>query len=148
MGTYTQILYHIVFSTKYREPTMIKDQKLRLFSYVHHFLTNKKCHLFRINGVEDHIHILTHVHPTLAVSSLIKNIKLASTSFIKKERIFPKFNGWQDGYGAFTESIKSKNRLVLYIKNQEEHHMKVSFKEEYIAILHDYEIEFDPNYLL
>ena len=127
---------------------MVQNQKPRLFSYIHHFLTNKKCHLYRINGVEDHIHILTHVHPTLAVSSLIKDIKLASNHFILKEGIFPGFKGWQDGYGAFTESIKNKNRLILYIKNQEEHHKKVTFKDEYMALLQDYEIEFDPKYLL
>lgn len=148
MSTYTQIIYHFVFSTKHREPTMVQNQKLRLFSYIHQFLTNKKCHLYRINGVEDHVHILTHVHPTLAVASLIKDIKLSSNQFILKEGIFPRFNGWQDGYGAFTESIKNKNRLVLYIKNQEEHHKKVTFKEEYMALLSDYEIEFDPKYLL
>ena len=148
MGTYTQILYHFVFSTKHREKTLVPDQKKRLFAYIHQLLTNKNCHLYRINGVEDHIHILTHVHPSLAVSSLMKDIKLASSEFILKERIFPKFNGWQDGYGAFTETVKAKNRLIKYIKNQEEHHKKITFIDEYITILKEYEIEFDPKYLL
>lgn len=84
----------------------------------------------------------------MAVASLIKDIKLSSNQFILKEGILPKFKGWQDGYGAFTESIKNKNSLVLYIKNQEEHHQKGSFKKEYMALLQDYEIEFDPKYLL
>jgi len=69
MSTYTQLIYHIVFSTKNREPTMIKDQKKRLFGFIHQLLTNKKCHLYRINGVEDHLHILTHVHPTIAFAT-------------------------------------------------------------------------------
>jgi len=67
---------------------------------------------------------------------------------IKKEGVFPDFNGWQDGYGAFSESIKAKERLMNYITNQEEHHTKVSFLEEYKTLLEEYEIDFDPKYLL
>lgn len=148
MSTYTQILYHIVFSTKHREPSIIQGEKRRLYMYMHNILTNKKCHLYRINGVEDHVHILTHVHPTIAVASLIKDIKLASSKFIKQEEIFPEFTGWQDGYGAFTETIKAKQRLINYIKNQEEHHKNVSFIDEYKSLLEEYEIKFDPKYLL
>lgn len=148
MSTYKQILYHFVYSTKHREPTMIQDQKRRLFIYIHNLLSKKNCHLYRINGMEDHIHILTSVHPSIAVSSLIKDIKLASGKFILEEKLFPKFNGWQDGYGAFTETIKAKERLITYIRNQEEHHKKVTFLEEYQALLEEYEIEYDPKYLL
>ncbi|PRY89846.1 IS200/IS605 family transposase [Mongoliibacter ruber] len=148
MSPYTQFIYHIVFSTKHREPTLLHHEKKRLYAYIHHLLTNKKCHLYRINGVEDHIHILTHIHPTIPVSNLIKDIKLASNDFITKEGIFPKFNGWQDGYGAFSETIKAKERLVKYIKNQEIHHKDVSFLEEYKSLLEEYEIKFDPKFLL
>jgi REP element-mobilizing transposase RayT len=148
MSTHTQILYHFVFSTKYRQPTLVQDQRKRLFAYIHQLLDNKDCHLYRINGMEDHLHILTHVHPTIAPATLIKDIKLASSDFIKNERIFPQFNGWQSGYSAFTESIKAKERLMNYIKNQEEHHKNVTFLEEYKALLEEYEIEFDPKYLL
>jgi len=148
MSTHTQILYHFVFSTKYRRPTLVQDQKKRLFSYIHQLLTNKNCHLYRINGVEDHLHILTHVHPNIAVSSLIKDIKLASVDFIKREEIFPEFKGWQEGYAAFTESIKAKERLIQYIKNQEEHHKKTNFLDEYKRLLKEHEIDFDERYLL
>ncbi|MFL0684889.1 REP element-mobilizing transposase RayT [Algoriphagus aquaeductus] len=148
MGTHTQLIYHIVYSTKHREPTMVQDEKKRLFAFIHHLLTNKNCHLYRINGMEDHLHILTHIHPTIAISSLVKDIKLASDDFIKREDVFPKFKGWQDGYGAFTESIKEKDRLIAYIRNQEEHHRKVSFLDEYKALLKEHEIEFDEKYLL
>jgi putative transposase len=148
MSTYTQIIYHFVFSTKNRTPTILHDQKRRLFAYIHNLLVLKNCHLYRINGVEDHLHILTHVHPTIAPSSLIKDIKIASGEFINKERLFPKFNGWQDGYAAFSETIKAKERLIKYIKNQENHHKKVNFLEEYRSLLEEYEIKFDPKYLL
>lgn len=148
MSTYTQIIYHFVFATKHRQPTLVQSEKKRLFAYIHQLLTNKKCHLYRINGMEDHLHILTHVHPIVAPSSLIKDIKLASSDFIKSERIFPNFNGWQEGYAAFTETIKARERLIQYVKNQEEHHKKVTFLEEYKSLLEAYEIEFDPKYLL
>ena len=148
MSTYTQILYHFVFSTRNRTPTLVRDQMRSLFAYIHHLLTYKKCHLYRINGVEDHLHILTHVHPTVSPSSLIKDIKIASGKFINREQLFPKFQGWQEGYGAFTETIKAKDRLINYIKNQEKHHKKVSFIEEYRTLLEDYEIPYDPKYLL
>jgi REP element-mobilizing transposase RayT len=148
MATHTQLIYHLVFSTKHREPTIVPDQKKRMFSYIHQLLTHKNCHLYRINGVEDHLHILTHIHPTISISTLVKDIKLASDDFIKREGIFPNFKGWQDGYGAFTESIKAKERLINYIKNQEDHHRKISFLDEYKQLLKEYEIEFDEKYLL
>ncbi|WP_192348048.1 IS200/IS605 family transposase [Algoriphagus sp. Y33] len=148
MSTYTQLIYHIVFSTKHREPTLIKDHRPRLFASINQLLTNKNCLLYRINGVENHLHILTHVHPTVAISTLVKDIKLASHDLIKEEDIFPNFHGWQDGYGAFSETIKAKERLMNYIKNQEEHHRTISFVDEYKTLLKEYEIEFDPRYLL
>jgi len=104
---------------------MIPDQKKRLFIYIHHLLTNKNCHLYRINGVEDHLHILTHIHPSISISSLVKDIKLSSNQFIKAEGIFPDFKGWQNGYGAFSANLRSKEILINYIKNQEEHHKKL-----------------------
>ena len=92
MSTYTQILYQIVFSTKYREHTLSNENRNELFS----ILKNKKCHLYQIGGVEDHLHIVTHLHPSVALSNLIKDIKLASTEHIKVKNLFPQFNGWQE----------------------------------------------------
>jgi len=148
MSTHTQILYHIVFATKNREPTIEKSQKKRLFAYIFHLLTNKKCHLYRINGVEDHVHILTHIHPTIAVSALVKDIKISTGVFIKKELLFKNFNGWQEGYGAFSEAIKSKDRLIDYIKNQERHHEMTSFFDEYKLLLEEHQIVFEERFLL
>jgi putative transposase len=148
MSTHTQILYHIVFATKNRKPTIEKGQKKRLYAYIFHLLTNKKCHLYRINGVEDHIHILTHVHPSISISTLVKDIKVSTSIFIKNELIFKNFDGWQEGYGAFSEAIKSKDRLINYVKNQEKHHEKKSFFDEYKALLEEHEIVFDEKFLL
>jgi REP element-mobilizing transposase RayT len=148
MSTYTQILYQIVFSTKEREPVLEKATRPELFKYIWGVLNNSKCHLYRINGVEDHLHILTHLHPSVALADLVKNIKIASSGFIKDNRIFKNFTGWQEGYGAFTHSINEKLRLIDYVMNQEEHHKTISFRDEYIELLKEHEIEFDEKYLL
>jgi len=147
MSTYTQILYQIVFSTKHRNPTLAKENRPMLFKYIWGILKNKKCHLYRINGVEDHLHIITHLHPTVALSSLIKDIKVAGSKYIKQEELFPNFSNWQDGYAAFTYSIEAKDTLIEYVKNQEEHHSTKSYVEELKELLEAHNVEFDPKYL-
>lgn len=148
MSTYTQILYHIVFGTKHHQKTLSGSNRDALYRYVSGILNNQKCHLYRINGIEDHLHIVTHLHPTVALADLVKDIKLASSTFIKENSLFPHFKGWQDGYGAFTYSIKEKDRLIEYVKNQEEHHRVTTFREEVIELLKEHEIQFDERYLL
>jgi len=147
MSTYTQILYQIVFSTKDRHLTMIDSGQERLYRFIWGILQNKNCHLYRINGVEDHIHILTHLHPSVALAELVKDIKLAASEFIKEEKLFPLFSGWQDGYGGFTYSISAKDNLIEYVKNQKEHHKTVSSRDEYISLLKEHGIDFDEKYL-
>ena len=148
MSTYTQIIYQIVFGTKHREKTLLQEGRRELFQYINGILENKNCHVYRINGVEDHLHIVTHLHPSVSLASLVKDIKLASTDHIKKTNLFPKFNGWQSGYGAFTYTIKEKDRLIEYVKNQEEHHSRKTFNEEYKALLDEHVIQFYEKYLL
>jgi REP element-mobilizing transposase RayT len=148
MSTYTQIIYQIVFSTKNRETILSKDNRSKLFEYIVGIFRNNKCHLYRINAVEDHVHIISHLHPTIALASLVKDIKIASSAFIKDKALFKHFVGWQDGYGAFTYSFRDKDKLIEYVKNQEEHHKKFTFREEYITLLNEHGIEFDEKYLL
>jgi len=131
MSTYTQILYQIVFTTKNQNKTLIENQREILYKYIWGVLENKKCHLYRIGGIEDHLHIITHIHPTVALADLIKDIKLSTGKMLIRDNIFPQFEGWQEGYGAFTYSISAKNNLINYVKNQIENHNKVSLKEEY-----------------
>lgn len=147
MSTYTQILYQIVFSTKHREKTLIKEDRAELFKDIWGILKNKNCHLYQIGGVEDHLHIITSIHPSVSLASLVKDIKLGSTSFIKEKKIFKHFNGWQDGYAAFTYSIDAKNNLIEYVKNQEAHHQKKAFKQELIELFKEHEIEYEEKYL-
>lgn len=148
MGTYTQLLYQIVFSTKHREPTLIKENREELFRFIWGILEKKNCRLYRINGVEDHLHILTQIHPTISLSSLIKDIKVSSALHIKNQKLFHDFTSWQEGYGAFSYNIKEKEKLINYIKNQEAHHQKIDFRNEYMELLKENEIVFDERYLL
>ncbi len=147
MGTYTQIIYQIVIGTRYREKVLTKNNREELFKFINGILQNKKCVLYQVNGVEDHIHIVTHIHPTVALSSLVKDIKLACSIYIKENNLFPHFRGWQDGYGAFTYSMKEKDRLIAYVQNQEEHHKRKSFMKEYKNLLETHSIEFEEKYL-
>ena len=126
---------------------MAADHRDELFRHITGILQKQKCHVYRINGVEDHIHIVTHLHPTVALSNLVKDIKLATTEFIKREKLFRQLNGWQDGYGAFTYSIKEKNRLIEYVKNQQEHHRIKTFRAELTELLVEHGVEFDEQYL-
>jgi putative transposase len=107
----------------------------------------KKCKLHRINGVEDHIHILSDLHPTVALADFVKDIKVSTSIWMKENGLFPNFEGWSEGYGAFTISIKKRDNVITYIKNQKEHHKKVSFMDEYKSLLDEYGIEYDEKYL-
>jgi len=147
MSTYTQIIYHIVFSTKNRASVLYKENRERLFRYMAGILDKRKCICLSINGVEDHVHILTHIHPTIALSNLIKEIKVGSTLFIKESGLFRGFDHWQDGYGAFTHHWSDKERLVRYVKNQENHHRTLSYKEELQEILKEHGVPWDERYI-
>ena len=108
---------------------------------------NNRSHLYRINGIEDHVHLVTSLHPTVRLADFIKDLKTGSSKWIKEERLFSEFDHWQDGYAAFTHSIGEKNALIEYVKNQEEHHRIRSFTEELIRLLEEAGIEYDPKYL-
>lgn len=148
MATFTQILYQIVFSTKNAENTMRLSDTEKLYRYIWGVLKNKKCILYRLNGTENHLHIITHVHPSISVSSLVKDIKISSSVWIKEQKIFPNFVSWQEGYGAFTYHISQKEILVNYVKNQREHHSIKTFREEFKELLEEHGIEFDEKYLM
>ena len=148
MSTYTQILYQIVFSTKHREPTMVAANRQELYKYIWGILKNNNCHLYQIGGVDDHLHIVTHLHPAVALADLVKDVKVASARHIKTQGLFDDFTAWQEGYAAFTYSAEAKSSLISYVKNQEEHHRVKTFREEYIELLREHGIEFDEKFLL
>jgi putative transposase len=148
MGSFTQTLYQIVFSTRHRKKCMIKEQRDQLYRYMYGVLKNKNCHTFKINGVEDHLHIITSIHPTIALASLVKLIKVSSCGFIKENKLFKNFDGWQSGYGGFTYAYKDRFNLINYVERQEEHHRKKEFMVELKDLYIEHEIEFDEKYLL
>jgi REP element-mobilizing transposase RayT len=147
MSTHTEILYQIIFSTKNRDTTLSKDKRKELYAYIWGILKNKKCHLYYMGGVEDHIHIITHLHPQVALADLVKDIKLSSSKYIDEMKLFKRFTGWQTGYAAFTYTSSAKEQLVDYVKNQENHHRTKSFKEELTELLKQHGIKYDEKHL-
>jgi putative transposase len=127
---------------------MQKGSREELFKYITGLIKNKKCIPFRTGGVEDHIHIVFCLHPSVALSDIVKDIKLSTTEMIKREKLFPSFGGWQEGYGAFTYSIEARANLIAYVENQEEHHRTKDFTTEFKEILKEHKIEFEEKYLL
>lgn len=147
MATYTQILYHIVYGTNNHNGTLDLDRHEELCRYTAGILMNKNCFVYKIGGYTEHLHILTSLHQTIALAELIKDVKLAQSKWIKANKVFPAFDNWQDGYGAFTCSWKDKKRIIKYIENQAEHHRHKTFREEYIEMLQKAGVEFDERYL-
>lgn len=147
MSTYTQILYQIVFGTKYRRPTLIKPHRDEVFSYMAGVLRNHKCHVYNVNGVEDHVHIITHLHPSVALANVVKDLKISSHKFIDEQGFLPDFTAWQVGYSAFTYQYKALNNLVRYVQNQEAHHAKKSSRQELKDLLEEHGIPYDEKYL-
>jgi putative transposase len=146
--SYRQIFYQIVFSTKNRERTITEEHSEELYKYIWGVIKNRNCKLYRINGIEDHIHIFSDLHPSISLADYIKDIKVASGLWMKESGMFKNFRGWQDGYGAFTYSVKEKDKVAAYIKDQKMHHRSESFHDEYKRLLTENDISFDEKYLL
>ena len=105
MSSYRQIIYQIIFRTKHSQKTLNSEYNKRLFKYIWGIIKNKNCHLYRINGMEEHIHILTDLHPGIALADFIRDIKTASSIGLKDSDDFPNFIGWADGYAAFRSPL-------------------------------------------
>jgi putative transposase len=147
MSTYTQVYYHIVFSTKNRERVLSANRREDLFRYIWGLIKNKHGHLYRINGTPDHLHILTSLHPTVRLADFVREIKTSTSRWIKENGVFRGFTHWQDGYAAFTHSAKEKDLVIEYIKAQEKHHRRKSFSEEFRELLVSAGIEFNEKCL-
>ena len=147
MSTYTQIYYHIVFSTKNRARVLSQTSRPGLFRYVWGIVKNHDSVLYRINGTEDHLHLLTSLHQSVCLADFVKDIRIGTSKWIKQDQVFPAFTYWQEGYGAFTHSNEELNRITEYIKGQEEHHHVRSFREELKALLTQAGLDFEEKYL-
>jgi len=146
MSAYRQILYHIVFRTKASEKTINQEHSINLNKYIWGVIKNKQCHLYRINSMEEHIHILSDLHPSVSLADFIKDIKVSSSKWIKESGLFPNFRGWGIKYCALTYSFKERNILINYVKNQQEHHKKESFQDEIKRLLKEEGIELEENW--
>lgn len=146
-NTYTQIYIQIVFAVKGRQNLIKKNHKDELYKYITGITRNKNQKLISINGMPDHIHILIGLKPDIALSDLIRDIKANSSKFINKKNWYMgKFN-WQEGFGAFSYSRSHLNKVIKYIENQEKHHKKKSFKEEYLELLQKFCVEYKAKYV-
>lgn len=146
-NTYTQLYIQIVFAVKGREALIPKNNKNRLEKYITGIVQNKKCKMLAISCMPDHTHLFVGLHPEIAISDLVRDIKSNSSSFINDEKITAHKFSWQSGFGAFSYAQSQIDSVVKYVLNQEEHHKKKTFKEEYLEFLKKFEIEFKDEYL-
>ena len=125
-------IYHIVINTHRRELTLPLASSDHLFRYIALVVQNTQSTLFAINVIENHIHLLINLHPSVRLSDLVRDIKLSTSQWIKQNRdLFPQFAGWGKEYGAFTYALRDKEMVANYIKNQRVHHQRESFEDEY-----------------
>ena len=146
-NTYTQIHIHCIFAVKYRASLITKDWKERLHQYITGIVQNHRHKLIAINSMPDHLHILIGMKPSMALSDLIQEVKADSTNFINRKRwVAGRFN-WQEGYGAFSYGHSQLGTIIRYIQNQEKHHARKTFREEYFAFLKKFEVAHDERYV-
>ena len=146
-NTYTQIYIQIIFAVKGRQSLIPKRHQDELHKYITGIVSNRGQKLFAICAMPDHVHILVSIHPDIKISDLVRDIKAGSSKFINDNKWMSDKFSWQEGYGAFSYAKSAINNVVNYILNQEEHHKKRSFKEEYLGFLMKFEIEHDEKYL-
>jgi putative transposase len=146
-NTYSQIHIHFVFAVKYRHALIDKEWKERLHQYITGIFQQNGHKMLQINSMPDHIHILIGLRPNQSISSLIQNVKAESTKWIKTQNLSQHQFAWQEGYGAFSYSKSQVPDVVRYIQNQEKHHSKESFLDEYKKFLSAFEIDWDEQYI-
>ncbi len=146
-NTYTSLFYHLVFSTKNREPWLVPNIERRIWNYLGGIARAHKITPLQIGGVEDHIHALVMAKPTIAVFEIAKFLKGDSSKWIHQEFANMAAFSWQDGYGGFSVSKSDVSDVVRYIQNQREHHRRKTFREEYVALLRAHGVQYDERYL-
>ena len=147
MNSYRQILYHIVFCTYKRQETIPESHQEELYRYIWGIIKSKNSVLYRINGTENHIHILCDLHPTVALSDLLRDIKKSTSHWMKRSDNYPQFVSWAEGSCVLTYSYREKEMIINYIKNQKEHHKQIAFEDEYVGLLREHGIDYDDKYI-
>ena len=142
----SQVMIHLVFSTKNREPFINQTIQDRLHGYILGILGQMKCPSIQTGGVADHVHILFVLGRTTTQAEVVEEVKKSSSKWMKADGGVPNFS-WQNGYGVFSVSESHREKVIDYIKNQEEHHRTITFQEEYRKLLEKYRIPFDEKYV-
>jgi REP element-mobilizing transposase RayT len=146
-NTYSQIYIQTVFAVKHRDSLIHREWKEELFKYIGGIFRNKEQKLIAIGGVEDHIHLLFGLKPNMAISDLVRDVKSDSTEFVNKKHLVQGKFYWQEGFGAFSYSRSQLDAVGKYVLDQERHHTRRSFKEEYLSLLERFEVEYEDRYL-
>jgi len=146
-STLTELIYHVVFSTKDRKPMINSNMCDELYLYIGGIIIKHDAVLLQIGGIEDHLHIVIKLKPTHKLSELMQKIKGSSSKWMNKKFGSAIKFGWQDGYGAFTVSESQCSTVIKYVENQEKHHKTITFKDEFIQFLKRHKIEYDEKIL-
>jgi len=146
-NTYTQLYIQFVFAVKGRENLIKESFRDELEKVMCGIISNHKCKTYAIYCNTDHTHLFIGMHPTIAPSQLMEQVKSGSSNRLNEKKFIPGKFYWQDGYGAFTYSKSHIDKVVKYVLNQPEHHKKQSFKDEYLSFLKNFDLDYDPKYL-
>ena len=146
-GTFSQIYIQYVFAVKGRDNLLQRPWRDEIFRYIAGIIKSKQQKPIIVNGVSDHVHVFVGLKPSMPISDLVRDIKNNSSKFINEQKFVKGKFSWQDGYGAFSYSHSQIENVYQYILNQEEHHRKKTFKDEYIEFLQKFGIEFNEKYL-
>ncbi len=146
-NTFYQVTLQIIFAVRFREALIEDTFRDKLHKYITGIVKNNDQKLLSINSVQDHIHILVGIAPSMRVSDLVRDIKSSSASYINNNNFSRKKFYWQNGYGVFSYSMSHRKRVIAYIENQQEHHRKKSFQEEYLKFLESFNVKYNQKYL-
>ena len=146
-NTYSQISMHIVFAVKHREALIKTEFRHELFRYIYGIIEGKKQKSLSVNGTSDHVHIFAGIAPTIYIPDFVRDIKSDSSSFVNVNKLSRRPFHWQEGYGIFSHSYSNRDRVIKYILNQEQHHQKISFRNEYLEMLRKMDVKYDEKYL-
>ncbi len=146
-NTYTQLYIHCVFAVKFRAAMLHDSWDDRLRLYISAIVQNHHHKMLAINNMPDHLHFFVGLNPNQSISDMLRIVKSESSVWINDQNFTKNKFNWQDGYGAFSHSRSQVNKVVQYIHNQQEHHRKITFLEEYVKMLKDFEIDYDERYI-
>lgn len=146
-GTFSQIYIQVVFAVKGRENLIGKQWKDELHKYIAGIIKGKEQKPIIVNGMADHIHAFIGLRPSMAISDLVRDIKNNSSNFINSKKCVRGKFSWQEGYGAFSYSHSQLDTVYKYILNQEQHHKRKTFREEYLSFLKEFDVPFEEQFL-